>query len=172
MIYQIFQFAFPDEIHKKTCRDRDGLMLPLLEFKISTCTMCYFYLIKENHKFHPIKGCRGTNDRTACLKENNNNRCHCPSIDNNTSIDYVARTIHSSKVVEQWKWCCEDAEKCCQQQLLNVYDRTENNSECPQTWDGWMCWNATDRSNTVTRPCPRFLNYSDDNDKSKLSTFR
>lgn len=150
MLYQMFQFAFPKEIHKKTCRDRDGLMLPLLEFKISTCTMCYFYLIKESHTFHPIKGCRDTNDRTACLKERSDNSCHCPSIDNHTSIDYVARTIHSPKLVEQWKLCCEDAEMCCQQQLSNVYDRTENNSECPQTWDGWMCWNATDKGSTVT----------------------
>lgn len=150
------------------CRDRDGIILPISEFEISTCAMCYFYLIKENPKLFPVKQCSASNSKTVCLmeknKNNNMNYCHCPSINNASSLIYIDNSIGKEKLSKQWHQCCEDAANCCNAQTYSddIDEMPEDSDDaCPHTWDGWMCWNKTLRKTSVHNQCPRFLSLSD-----------
>ncbi|XP_071157715.1 calcitonin gene-related peptide type 1 receptor-like [Mytilus edulis] len=150
------------------CRDRDGIILPISEFEISTCAMCYFYLIKENPKLFPVKQCSASNSKTVCLmeknKNNNMNYCHCPSINNASSLIYIDNSIGKEKLSKQWHQCCEDAANCCNAQTYSddIDEMPEDRDDaCPHTWDGWMCWNKTLRKTSVHNQCPRFLSLSD-----------
>ncbi|CAC5378917.1 CALCRL [Mytilus coruscus] len=167
--YLVSVSPFPDRRGTTgNCRDRDGIILPISEFEISTCAMCYFYLIKENPKLFPVKRCSSTNSKTVCLMEKNKNNnmhyCHCPSINNASSLIYIENSIGKKKLSKQWHQCCKDAANCCNEQTYSedIDEMFEVRGDtCPHTWDGWMCWNKTSKKTAVHNQCPRFLSLSD-----------
>ena len=65
----------------------------------------------------------------------------------------------------RWMECCEDAEKCCEQQATTpaATPSLGNNSSvtregwCAQTWDGFACWPAAVANSVPMQRCPSFL---------------
>lgn len=93
-----------------------------------------------------------------CLQNLKTSEVTCPDISNQTSISSVCHEI-SSSACDEFKSCCEDAWKCCETQLTRQsYSNQIDPGACPQTWDGWQCWNYTQTGTTSTQSCPSFLN--------------
>ena len=86
-----------------------------------------------------------------------------PLIRNETVRTQVCSYL-SPEECARWTACCLSAIRCCQwqQKLLPVPVGGQGGgpSDCPPTWDGFTCWDATQPATTVYKDCPTFLQYS------------
>lgn len=150
-----------------TCRDRLGNFLPET-FKISSCALCYFYLVTDQPHFHLNRAIHFKNyhkEPYYLLKTNaseSNEGSVYPSIDNPMTLDLVCTTIKGGGICDAWIQCCQNAWTCCQKQRSSSVSDM-NRTFCPQTFDGWDCWNYTEPNKTVEQPCPEFLTSKEGN---------
>ncbi|KAJ8314052.1 hypothetical protein KUTeg_008613 [Tegillarca granosa] len=118
--------------------------------------MCYYFLFEA---VPPVKYVK-CNDSASndCI---NNSRVLQPTIDDEDSMDIMCQGFGSESKCNKWKCCCRDAWKCCKEQKNNSMPLNGHNY-CPQTWDGWTCWNYTKSSNKASQSCPSFLNFTEE----------
>jgi len=140
------------------CRSRDGFY-PDTDYKIKTCYMCYTFLFETVPPVKYIK-CNDS-DSANCI---NNSRVLHPTIDDEYSMDVTCQELGSALKCEQWRSCCKDAWKCCEEQKNNSKP-LDGYNYCPQTWDGWTCWNFTRSNVKASQSCPSFLNYAEETSK-------
>ncbi|XP_021375252.1 calcitonin gene-related peptide type 1 receptor-like [Mizuhopecten yessoensis] len=73
-------------------------------------------------------------------------------------MDSVCNTISGEQYdCADWSQCCTNAWKCCETQLKKP--TKPRHGLCPQTWDGWACWDFTEEGTTANQVCPSFLKY-------------
>ena len=161
LVFQLLQIsaspALPSNGTGIYCRDRFHSNLPDKLYRLSTCSMCYFYLIKDNPSYKPNANCTGTRVIDAlCHKEDKT--CVCPDIEDNIAIDSVCKSLSYFKCT-QWKMCCSDAWRCC---ITQGTRPPPDGAFCPQTWDGWGCWDHSRNGTTHYSSCPRFLDLTSD----------
>lgn len=76
-----------------------------------------------------------------------------------------------------WNHCIDNAEECCRLQKESEaleLKRNETNSDrssCNHTWDGFSCWKRTPAGKSVTKKCPAYVSFPDDNGKKIKHTF-
>lgn len=69
-----------------------------------------------------------------------------------------------------WNHCIDNAEECCRLQKESEaleLKRNETNPDrntCNHTWDGFSCWKRTPAGKSVTKKCPAYVSFPDDND--------
>jgi hypothetical protein len=78
-----------------------------------------------------------------------------PDFENRASVDIICDTL-DDVTCNEWLSCCKGAWDCCQTQMHRKRPDNEENY-CPQTFDGWDCWDFTLLNQTVTQACPEFL---------------
>ncbi|XP_053373032.1 calcitonin gene-related peptide type 1 receptor-like [Mercenaria mercenaria] len=149
-----------NEISNSVCRDRLGYF-NTKDFKLSTCSLCYFYLVVENPEFvlnREISVKQFHTEPFLLLRNTSNTERNLeihPAFDNQTSINIVCDTL-DDVTCNGWVTCCRGAWDCCQKQI-NRKLPTDDGQYCPQTFDGWDCWDGTPSNQTVTQSCPTFL---------------
>ena len=79
-----------------------------------------------------------------------------PDIRNETNVEIICRTLKDSQC-ESWIQCCRTANDCCERQLKSSNSNTDS---CPQTWDGFSCWDETTHGMTSSKTCPSFMKYA------------
>ncbi|KAK3596825.1 hypothetical protein CHS0354_015681 [Potamilus streckersoni] len=139
------------------CRDRLGYF-PKDLFQVSTCSLCYEYLTDQSKKFvlnKPVNFRMLQTKPFYLIKKNDASCTVYPKHENQTSMSEVCNTL-SSVECTNWSACCRAAWNCCERQ---VFDDPED--FCPQTWDGWNCWNYTAPGKTVTDTCPSYIGDTD-----------
>ncbi|XP_033762006.1 calcitonin gene-related peptide type 1 receptor-like [Pecten maximus] len=144
------------DLQPKYCRDR-GSIRSTFHYRISTCSECYLYLFIRNPVFRKIS-VTWRNENITFLRNKKGDIRSLPDITNTTSMNEVCHTIKGEQYdCEDWKKCCSSAWKCCEKQLENPTN--PGHAQCPQTWDGWACWDFTDKGTTTNQVCPSFLKY-------------
>lgn len=92
-----------------------------------------------------------------------------PDFANQTSVDIICDAL-DDVTCNEWISCCKGAWDCCQTQLHRK--RPDNPDDyCPQTFDGWDCWDYTPLNQTVTQSCPDFLNPNEGNSIYTICVF-
>lgn len=133
------------------CRDRSGIY-PLRLFKLVTCSMCYFYIFPNLHKFQ-----HGPALKMTIIKDNYT----APAdIENETVIARLCAAFDDEHKCRRWKSCCEEALQCCydQQEEANSLEVADNDTPtCPPTWDGYSCWKRTPENTRAFNECPYFI---------------
>lgn len=144
------------------CRVRSSVHLSDQAYRQTTCTLCYTYLVKsnDNPQFRSSQAAEG-----ICLNHTTRNEIVCPTHDNQTTMDYVCKTLSTSKCL-QWTACCISAWECCLSHKQNNTSRRAAMNFCPGTWDGWLCWDRSPAGSMVSQACPSFLKYSSADGKS------
>ncbi|KAL4222339.1 hypothetical protein ACF0H5_018377 [Mactra antiquata] len=141
-----------------TCRDRLGYFRPN-DFKVSSCAMCYIYLVIDNPQYvlYPTLAVQTFHHRPYGIKSKTKSQAYIiyPDFNNSTTVNTICREL-DDVTCSRWITCCEDAWACCKQQLLQSKP-VDGEIYCPQTFDGWDCWNFTEANTTVTQVCPSFL---------------
>ena len=161
----VLQAIAPDP-EVSVCRDRLGYFTPE-HFKISTCSLCYFYLILDDPQFKlstTLQVRHFHTDPYYLTKESANvstNRSVdiFPSTDNQTAIAAVCATLDDVDCT-RWTSCCKSARECCDLQTTRQAP-SDGLQYCPQTFDGWSCWNFTRANHTALGECPDFLATTD-----------
>ncbi|KAK3103992.1 hypothetical protein FSP39_023488 [Pinctada imbricata] len=118
--------------------------------------MCYFYLVKDNPAYLRIRNVTGHNVADALC--NLQTGCVLPDILVDASINKVCESLSELKCT-QWKMCCTDAWNCCQTQKKR---KRPEELACPQTWDGWGCWDYAKPGSLNHNTCPKFLDINTD----------
>lgn len=137
------------------CRSRDGFYSDT-DYKIQTCYMCYSFLFGAAPPVKYVK-C----NESAADDCTNNSRVLHPTFDDEYSMDVTCQGQGSDSKCKKWKSCCRDAWKCCQKQKKTT-EPLDGHNYCPQTWDGWTCWNFTKSNVKTSQSCPSFLNFTEE----------
>ncbi|XP_052095932.1 calcitonin gene-related peptide type 1 receptor-like [Mytilus californianus] len=121
-------------------------------FELFSCAWCYEYLftIKPQRQLF-------ASDRVPVLYNPSKKLLISPDINNKTIINEVCSTLDNDEC-HRWKSCCVAANNCCKRQLsIPIGDVNET---CGRTWDGWGCWDDTEKEKRVYLSCPLYLQYS------------
>lgn len=143
------------------CRDRGGFR-SITNYRISTCSECYSYLFlgKVSFKLKYVLLRGGRNEPLKYLFNRQTHEYVFPDIRNQTSMDAICSTMTGEQYgCDDWSQCCQNAWKCCEKQLQTEDLNKTRHAHCPQTWDGWACWDYSDAGSTVSQVCPAFLKY-------------
>ena len=154
--------SVPEDDLDSLCRDRFGYFTKE-SFKISACSLCYFYLVLDssNQQFKlsaPLQvfNTSDIHEKPFNLINISDKRINVfPSSGNRKAIDIVCSTLDDVECT-RWTSCCESAQSCCELQTKRRVP-TDGRKYCPQTFDGWSCWDFTLANKTVTGDCPAFL---------------
>lgn len=137
------------------CRDAFGYFNTSV-FQLWTCSLCYSYLFQETSLLRP-----NLNRDYPRLLRNNSGRISedlsiIPDINDADRVSEICSYLDKTNC-ERWKACCTSAISCCEKQ--SHLDVSEDVSQCPATWDGFMCVDAAKTGTTSTLTCPDFIEY-------------
>ncbi|RUS74828.1 hypothetical protein EGW08_017418 [Elysia chlorotica] len=83
-----------------------------------------------------------------------------PDVEDEASLLPVTEVLSKSKT-QRWLQCCRAAHICCQRQLEqgNSSHTPDENAkqQCPMTWDGYSCVDATPAGTIAQVKCPPFI---------------
>lgn len=166
-LFRIAKLSSEETAEATLCRDRLGYFTSE-HFRISACSLCYFYLILNSPQFTLNARLRVRNFHSEpyyLIKSRTfgENITVFPTPENQTTMDFVCATLGDEDCT-RWTSCCESARKCCDLQITRKKP-PGSFKYCPQTFDGWSCWNFTPVNETSITSCPTFLG-SGDNGKS------
>ncbi|KAK4309712.1 hypothetical protein Pmani_018642 [Petrolisthes manimaculis] len=88
---------------------------------------------------------------TICRGEKSDQEGRTASV----SSEVLRASFRSEEGVAKWERCCQASYSCCREMLNKPWPQ----GHCPNTWDGWQCWNATPPSTQARMPCPSYAYY-------------
>lgn len=140
----------------ETCRDRMNY-LPVESFRLTTCAFCYYYLFMDDlsKELYPDD---------EWLVHPNATRISA-DIYSDPSRTEICATL-SAEECQRWDSCCREAERCCSQQRHRAVGLEEPPTTyggkplCPQTWDGYGCWDYTLPGKVASGSCPEYIKYA------------
>lgn len=140
----------------ETCRDRMN-HLPVESFRLTTCANCYLYLFMDDpSKYLYPEG--------EWLVHENTSRI-LADIYSELSRTEICATL-TAEECQRWESCCREAEKCCRRQRDRIVELQEQpithggKPLCPQTWDGFGCWDYTLPGRMALGSCPEYIQYA------------
>ena len=158
------------------------------EFALNACFICHLFLFTSE----PPPRCVSNGNTTELIgSEIGNGRIGIGSDDENVDRFYRLKldcSHLSDAECFNWQQCCDDADKCCWQQVQSqsntlaksVTPIFTNNFQpevpkdslefCQTTWDGFSCFPDTPVGTTIFKNCPRFYNGVSGADGVKICT--
>ena len=143
---------------QEMCRDRYG-ELPVVLFKLFSCSMCYKYLFhtgnqlmpqdKQPWKLTPVNGSALYRTDLSISAD----------ITNQTVKDIVCSSLTEDNC-SRWTDCCYEALSCCQAQLEAPKLNASDGTICPRTWDGYGCFSDAFAGDRVHISCPSYVEHA------------
>ena len=151
------------------CRDRYG-NLPVVVFKLFTCSMCYKYLFHTGNELMPHEKKPWNLVPVAGSEAYRSDLSLGADITNQTVKDIVCSSL-TDENCSRWTECCQAALLCCREQLASPRRNESEGSFCPRTWDGYGCVGDTDPGQRVWISCPSYVEHASVSGKCCVSLF-